>query len=483
MTTAPAVRSRSRSAATVVGRPKPRIGPPVPARSDVAGLRAVANEVGITLFPWQETAGRYLEALAPDGRHLYREVCLVVSRQNGKTENLIALIVKRLRAGRRIMHTAQNRDLPREVFSRVAEIMETDLTLFPTRNGRPTRPRFANGQEEIRLANGGRYKIVAPTRGGARGETNDDLIIDEVREMDSFDFIAAAKPTMTTSPDPQTIYLSNAGDEDSIVLNSIRDRATTDPRLAYLEWSAAPDRAASDQTGWMEANPSIGHIPTMLEYLTGEHETYRLSGAMSVFETEHLCRWVTTMREALVNAAAWNLCETDALARPARPYLAVSMAPEGTRASAALSWQQPDGTVALRLLFDVTGDPIDTHRLGTDLRLAADRYRVTRVGFDPMTDAELVKHFRKGTTVSINGMAFANASSQFANLVDAHRLRWTDSAAVSDDLTWTARKEHETSGVYSAVRASDDRPITASLAAVRAVWLSSGPRQSRPRVY
>lgn len=181
----------------VKGRPKPRIAPPTPVRSDRVAFRETAGDVGITLMPWQDTAARYLEALAPDRRHLYREVAIVVARQNGKTTLLVPLIVKRLRAGRRIMHTAQNRELPREVFAQVADIVSSDESIFPVRNGRTVRPRFANGQEEIRLANGGRYRIVAPTRGGARGGTNDDVIIDELREMDTFEFIGAAKPTMT----------------------------------------------------------------------------------------------------------------------------------------------------------------------------------------------------------------------------------------------------------------------------------------------
>ena len=72
-------------------------------------------------------------------------------------------------------------------------------------------PRFGSGQEEIRLRNGGKYRIVAPTRGGARGPSNDLVIVDELREMDTLDFIAAAKPTLIASPSPQIVYLSNAG--------------------------------------------------------------------------------------------------------------------------------------------------------------------------------------------------------------------------------------------------------------------------------
>lgn len=470
------------------GQAKPRLAPPTPARTDVAGFRTEAEKLGIDLMPWQETVARYLEAQAPDGRHLYREVAIIVARQNGKTELLVPLIVKRLVEGRRIMHTAQDRSLPREVFYRVADVMwEHHADLFPLRNGRPTKPRYANGQEEIRLSNGGIYSIVAPTRGGARGPSRDLVLIDELREMDTWDFIAAAKPTLAASPDPQMVYLSNAGEVDSIVLNALRERADTDPALAYLEWSAAPERAVDDPRGWAEANPATGNEPkgmgSRIDYLEGEYRTHRLQNTLAIFETENLCRWVNSLREALVDVDAWAKCAADELEPPARPYMAVSMDPSGKRASAAIAWKQSDDTIGLRVILEGTGNPIIIDKLGKDLRDMARELRVPVVGFDPMTDSALARYFPK--TEAITGSKYANASSRFVSVVEGNALRWVDCAAVSDDLTWTARKEHDESGSFQAVRGNDDRPITATLAAIRAVWLASepkskaGPRKAR----
>jgi hypothetical protein len=157
------------------------------------------------------------------------------------------------------------------------------------------------------------------------------------------------------------------------------------------------------------------------------------------------------------------------------------MDPKGRRAAAAIAWQTTTGDVGLRLLFDVTGDPIDVGLLGADLRQVARKSGVTKVGFDPLTDAELAKFFPK--PISIAGQQWANASAQFVNLAKAGKLLWDDAAQVTDDLNWTSRKAHESSGSYQAVRANDDRPIPAALASIRAVWLASGPRTgSHPRI-
>jgi hypothetical protein len=437
----------------------------------------------IRLMPWQEIAGRYLTATSKDGLSLYREVAIVVARQNGKTLLLKPHIVRRLRAGRRVLHIAQNRELPRAMFGAIADALSDTPELFPKRRGKVIWPRYGSGQEEILLANGGSYRIAASNRGGARGQSIDDLLIDETREMVDWDVVSAAEPTMTMSADPQTVYLSNAGTDESVVLNALRERAMsgTETDLAYLEWSAAPDREPDDRDGWAEANPALGHFPQVLRELERSYTARRADGQMAIFETERLCRWLRTMREPFVDLAAWMKCKGQ-LARTIRPCMAVSMDPSGKRASAAIAWRQPDSTIALRLLFDVPGDPIDTDKLGKDLRSMANRLRVTTVGLDPMTDAALGSHFRKIEPVA--GPKYANASARFAAVVESGKLRWDDCAAVTDDLTWTARKTHNEKGAFEAVRGNDARPITAALAAIRAVWLvSTAPRPSIVRSF
>jgi hypothetical protein len=431
-------------------------------------------------MPWQEHAARYLTAKGPDGRHLYREVAIVVARQNGKTTLMKPYIVKALREGKRIVHIAQTRELPRAMFGMIADVLSNEPDLLPKRRGRTIWPRFAQGSEEIVLTNGGVYRIAAAGRGGARGLSNDIVIIDELREMETWEVIEAAKPTLMMSTDPQTVYLSNAGHDNSVVLNAIRTRADADPSLAYLEWSASPERDAGDVEGWAEANPAIGHFPSVMAELQSSYTSSKLSGTMAIFETENLCRWVPSVRERLVDEFAWTQCRRP-VGGPRSPVMAVSMTPDGTRAAAALAWQEPDGTIALRLIEDAVGRPIDIKALGEAIDAHAKRLGAVKVGMDPLTDAELAKHLRK--PVKITGTEYANASAQFVNLVTAGRIHWQDCEAVTDDLAWTARKDHDDTGHFQAVRMSDDHPIPAALAAIRAVWLASGPSTARARIY
>jgi hypothetical protein len=460
------------------GSAEPRVSPPRPARSDLAAVRREAVALGIKLMPWQETAARYLTARGPDGL-LYREVAILVARQQGKTTLAKPFIIHRLREGKRVIHIAQVRDLPREMFRAIADALSNEPELFPKRRGRVIWPRFGQGTEEIILANGGSYRIAAAGGGSARGRATDLVVIDELREMESNDVIAAAEPTTSMSPDPQIVYLSNAGTSASIVLNAVRDRAGEDPSLAYLEWSAAPDRDVDDREGWYEANPAIGHHPQVLRNLEASYRRHSLSGTLNHFETENLCRWVTSIQPSLVDEAAWLRCRTEP--GPIRqPSMGIAMDPSGKRASAVIAWPIDDTRVGLEVVADVTGDPIDVALFGPDLRKLASSLKVRSVWFDPWTDADLARYLPGAK--AMGSRDHGAASGKFATLVESGALRWSRAAEITADLPQTARDKAHDGGQWQAVRAKEGRPVTAALAAVRAVWLPSGPRHATPKV-
>src|SRR5262245_52705151 len=130
------------------GGSSPRIAPPIPLRSRIREFREAATLAGVVPMAWQLIAARILLAVEPDfrlpwrGRWRYPEAALVVARQNGKTSLLVPRIVMGLRSGERIMHTAQNRELPREVFGGVADLMGAQMLAAGVRS-----IRRANGQE------------------------------------------------------------------------------------------------------------------------------------------------------------------------------------------------------------------------------------------------------------------------------------------------------------------------------------------------
>ncbi len=425
-------------------------------------------DAGLRHFPWELDAAAAMYARSGD-RWQFPDVCIVVARRNGKTTLVLPRIIEGLRRGEKILHTAHNRDLPRETFVLLASLASK---LFPEFE---LKVRWANGQEIVELNNGAHYRIASDRQGGGRGHGADLVIVDELREQKSNDLIAALTPTLADSKDGQSIYLSNAGDDSSVILNDLRARRDTDPNLCYLEWSAHEDRDMGDRDGWREANPALPQMPWMMQYLETQY-----TSRPQIFETEHLCRWVHSMAEAFVSELAWHRCQvTEFPAAHARRYMGVALDPSGKRAAAALAWQNTDGSVSYAELGDWSDEAgLDLDPLGVQIRNLARLNRVRETAYSAVADVALARYLTKAKP--IDGRLFANASATFATLVETRQLRYVNAEALTDDLRWSSR--HQTGATWSAVRAVDDHPIPATLAAIRAVWLASAPKPAGPRI-
>src|SRR5688572_6537273 len=105
---------RERRRKPLTGTPKPRIAPPLPARSLIKDLEACALDLNLTLMEWQRIAGRYMTALGPHDQWLYRRFAAIVSRQNGKTEIIKPRVLLGFKLNRKMLHTAQDRSRPRK---------------------------------------------------------------------------------------------------------------------------------------------------------------------------------------------------------------------------------------------------------------------------------------------------------------------------------------------------------------------------------
>jgi len=129
---------------------------------------------------------------------------------------------------------------------------------------------------------------------------------------------------------------------------------------------------------------------------------------------------------------------------------------------------------------DVTGSPIDVDAFGKALKERCKELKVAAVAFDPATDTDLARHL--ANTKPLGPREFAQASERFVRSVEGERIRHSDARAIAGDLPYVARRVSAV-GIFQAVKARDETPITAALAAIRAVWLAAAPLPSRPRVY
>jgi hypothetical protein len=301
------------------------------------------------------------------------------------------------------------------------------------------------------------------------------VIVDEVRELDSHDFIAAAKPTMNASPNPQILYLSNMGDDSTAVLNAPPARRRG-PGLAYLEWSAAPERDAGDVEGLARGEPvdrphaADARQPAAASTgRTGSPARWRSSRPSTSAAPSRRCATSSS------RSAAGRRCEEPALEptpRRASWGRDGSARPAGERGDGLAP---ADGTIGLRLMYDVTGSPIDTDALGKDLR--DDRASAVVVtGFDPLTDAQLAKYFTG------RSRSRPEARERLGAVRRARRGRQGPlGGRGAVGATSSGRRSASTTRRAASRPCGGRPPITALLAAIRAVWLASPAREPRAK--
>ena len=313
------------------------------------------ESVGIHLDPWQRFAVRAALAEAADGRWAAFEVLLLVPRQNGKGEVLLALELAKLFLFRfkrppLILHSAHLFPTAQEAFRRIRDVIDgSDVLRQEVR-----RISAGHGEEGIELRDGGRLRFMARTISGVgRGFSPTDLMLDEVFRL-PIEAVSANLPALSAQFNPQIVYTSSAGFIDSEVLLGLlqRGRSGVDRSLAFMDWSAEPGADLDDRSAWAIANPALG---IRITEQTIERERASLPDAE--FERERLGKWADMAANQPISLADWQATAADRRRpRGVVPVFFLAVAPRMASASIGAA-------------FEVDGVPhaeLADHNKGTD---------------------------------------------------------------------------------------------------------------------
>jgi phage terminase large subunit-like protein len=233
---------------------------PVGAVSRAPGDAAIrlAASAGLILDEWQQLVLRESLGVRADGKWAAFSSCVIVPRQNGKGAILEALALAGLFLFEceLIVWTAHEMKTAKEGFRRLV----SHITGTPDLKRKVAKIKHGNDDRGIELKDGRRIQFLARSSGSGRGFTGDLVILDESYELDA-DVMAALLPTLSAVPNPQIWYTSSAPMAKSEQLHAVRKRAIAggQPRLAFFEWSAAPDADPRSEEAWAQANPSYPH--------------------------------------------------------------------------------------------------------------------------------------------------------------------------------------------------------------------------------
>jgi hypothetical protein len=326
-------------------------------RKTTLGFEAIdfAQDVlGVQLLPWQRWLFLHSLELTPDRSGFrFRTVLVLVARQNGKTLWAQVLSLWRMYVDRAalVLGTAQNLDVAEEVWAGAVDMAEGTPELAEE----IVQVERAAGKKTLHLTGKQRYKVQSANRRGGRGMSGDLVLLDELREHQTWDSWAAVTKTTMARPRPQIVCLSNAGDDASVVLNDLRAKALSavdDPAatLGIFEWSADADCSMDDRDQWARANPSLGHLIPAVAI-----EAARDTDPPHVFRTEVLCQRVD--RSAASALPLWpERTDLSAQVSPgARVAFAVDVSWDRTTSWIAAAAELPDGRIVVEVTASAPG--------------------------------------------------------------------------------------------------------------------------------
>lgn len=286
------------------------------------GYSAIEYAVSIlhmTLYPWQEWALIHILEIVGDlgtanWRFRYRTVVIEVARQNGKTQlsKIIASYFQNVLGVESIFGTSLSLDKAEEVWDAVVFEQESN----PVLSGEIEVIARKNGGKKLVLTGNRTYKVGAPTRRAGRGDSNDLVMLDELREQRDWETWSAAVASTVAKPRGLTICFTNAGDPDSIVLREVRSKAIAKiegtkandfggnvnaDALGLFEWSAPEKAETSDIKALAQANPALGYGRLTIDALMANRETF----PESKFRSECMCQQVETILPEPFPEGAW----------------------------------------------------------------------------------------------------------------------------------------------------------------------------------
>ena len=286
--------------------------PATPGRANLAaGIGKTAELLGYRtphgpgLMPWQHEVNAVATEQTEDGRYAYRQVVLEVMRQQGKTVDLLAMMIARAlrRPGTQISYTAQTRLDARH---RLLDVWWPVIERSKLR--RFVEVRKGSGSEAYLFKNGSMLGLVSGTQTSGHGDNLDLGVIDEAWAQEDDHLEQAMRPAMMTR-DAQLWIVSAAGTEKSAYFKGkVEDgRARAEMGVTeggcYIGYSAADDEDPGDPATWWRRMPALG--------ITVTEETVKTDfGLMDLaeFRRAYLCQWPEVAKPGwdVIGQDAWG---------------------------------------------------------------------------------------------------------------------------------------------------------------------------------
>lgn len=307
---------------------------------------------GISLLPWQKSILYRWLAIDEDGKWVNPDCGLVVPRQNGKSELIIARIVGGMVfLGEALVYTAQSDNTVKEIKRRVQRFFydaEEEIRDLLT-NEFDAEPKSL---DYVELQNRGRCVFRTRTRTNGLGATNDTLLIDEAQEETDAQQ-EALLPTIAAGKkqNHQTIRAGTppTAGTTGAVFTRIR-KGVLDGKIAnacWQEWSVESITDNHDEEAWYDTNPSLGYF---LMKSAIKNEANKM--ANDSFNKMRLGWFAGVENMRAISDDQWLPLGVERVQLPDNPNLvyAVKFAPDRSSVSLAVGVIMPTGKVHIEII-------------------------------------------------------------------------------------------------------------------------------------
>lgn len=312
---------------------------------------------GIKLLDWQKAIiYRWMAVYWSEEEQHWKwsnpKAGLLVPRQNGKTEIIIARVIGgMIFMEEALIYTAHSDKTVDEVKRRVQNFFyqakEEIRDLLTSEFDKEPK-----SLDYIELRNKGRCVFRTRTRTGGLGTTNDTLIIDEAQEETDAQQ-EALMPTISAGKS-QNQQLLRAGTPPSgggsgTVFVRIRANVLEgkDHETCWQEWSVELLTDPSDEDAWYYANPSLGYH---LMVAAARNEAKDM--AVDSFNKMRL-GWIAGIEsKRAISDALWSVLKVEkvALEENYKRVYAVKFSPDGSAVSLGVGIYMPNDTVHVEII-------------------------------------------------------------------------------------------------------------------------------------
>jgi hypothetical protein len=439
-----------------------------------------ATELGINLMEWQKYVCIHGHKVRPDGRWAHSELGLIMARQQGKS----TLMMLRILTGMFVwgeglqLASAHRLTTSLETFRQIVGLIETN----PKLEKEVKKIRWQHGAEEIELF-GNRRFVVKAANNAARGLSKPETIhLDELREYKDEDAWSSMRYSMMAAKNPQVWIYSSAGDQHSIILNKLRERAlasaTTNDPIGWFEWSAEPDAPIllpSGEMNWSafaQANPSLGITihPDNLKAV--------INDPPDIVRTEVLAQWVDTINSA-IDAQKWAMCQIDAIPLdPEQPsWLGLDLSPDRKFGALVAAQRLSGERFYIQLLHTWSNDySLNDLAVANDIAPYVRKYNTQTVAYSKRTSQAVASRLNSAgiQVTDMDGAIYAESCDRWLGAINSHRLQHSGQEELTQQ-TLSAAKLPFGDGSWIIGRRASRVAVCASVASALVTYFATQP--------